>query len=143
MDRSALTPIFLATLAVVLLGRSCFGDEHAHQLGNMADIKDTEHMQKHLDEEGVKANAKDMSVDEEIFYYFTLHDFDNSSTIDGLEIYQARLHTLAADEKAEINQTFKDKAAADVDSTLKKYDQNNDGHLDYVEYKIIYNIPTE
>ena len=52
-----------------------------------------EHVLEHLD--GVINKPKDqMSVDEQNFYYFKLHDYDNNNVLDGLELVTAFAHNL-------------------------------------------------
>ncbi|XP_064648097.1 multiple coagulation factor deficiency protein 2 homolog [Lineus longissimus] len=136
MDTDRITTICLMSFAAILLGSCCFGHDHAHKLGDKAVVQDAQHMQEHLDDEGVKANATNMSYDEQIFYYFKLHDYDNSSTIDGLELYKAQMHMVDKDEK--LTQALKDDVVEEIDKALKQYDFNNDGLIDYIEYKHAY-----
>ncbi len=50
-----------------------------------------EHVMEHLD--GVINKPKDqMSIDEQNFYYFKLHDYDNNNKLDGLELVSAFAH---------------------------------------------------
>lgn len=50
-----------------------------------------DHVLEHLD--GVINKPKDqMSVDEQNFYYFKLHDYDNNNMLDGLELVSAFAH---------------------------------------------------
>jgi hypothetical protein len=52
-----------------------------------------EHVLEHLD--GVINKPKDqMTVDEQNFYYFKLHDYDNNNVLDGLELVTAFAHNL-------------------------------------------------
>lgn len=68
-----------------------------------------------------------------------LHDYDNSSTIDGLEVYHAQLHRIVGDRKELLTQKVKDAVAEEVDLALADFDLNNDGHIDYTEYKLAFN----
>ena len=55
-----------------------------------------EHVLEHLD--GVINKPKDqMTVDEQNFYYFKLHDYDNNNVLDGLELVTAFAHNLNSD----------------------------------------------
>lgn len=50
-----------------------------------------EHVMEHLD--GVINKSKEqMSVDEQNFYYFKLHDYDNNNKLDGIELVSAFAH---------------------------------------------------
>ena len=52
-----------------------------------------DHVLEHL--EGVINKPKDqMTVDEQNFYYFKLHDYDNNNVLDGLELVTAFAHNL-------------------------------------------------
>ena len=52
-----------------------------------------DHVLEHLD--GVINKPKDqMTVDEQNFYYFKLHDYDNNNVLDGLELVTAFAHNL-------------------------------------------------
>lgn len=50
-----------------------------------------DHIYEHLD--GVINKPKDqMTVEEQNFYYFKLHDYDNNNMLDGLELVSAFAH---------------------------------------------------
>jgi hypothetical protein len=50
-----------------------------------------DHVMEHLD--GVINKPKEqMSIDEQNFYYFKLHDYDNNNVLDGLELVTAFAH---------------------------------------------------
>lgn len=52
---------------------------------------DKDHVLEHL--EGVINKPKDqMTVEEQNFYYFKLHDYDNNNMLDGLELVNAFAH---------------------------------------------------
>lgn len=51
-----------------------------------------EHVMEHLD--GIINKPKEqMTVDEQNFYYFKLHDYNNDNKLDGLELVSAFAHT--------------------------------------------------
>ncbi len=64
-----------------------------HQSGNeqvKANIN-TDHVLEHL--EGVINKPKEeMTIEEQNFYYFKLHDYDNNNKLDGLELVSAFAH---------------------------------------------------
>jgi len=56
-------------------------------------LHDAEHLKEDMGE-WVFADGKDLSPEEMEFHYFKMHDFDNNSQLDGLEILQAISHVL-------------------------------------------------
>lgn len=61
------------------------------QHNQMMDNINKDHVLEHLD--GVINKPKEqMSVDEQNFYYFKLHDYDNNNMLDGLELVSAFAH---------------------------------------------------
>lgn len=62
-----------------------------HQPNQMMNNINKDHVLEHLD--GVINKPKDqMSADEQNFYYFKLHDYDNNNMLDGLELVSAFAH---------------------------------------------------
>lgn len=63
-----------------------------HHQNSMMDNINKEHVLEHLD--GVINKPKDqMTIDEQNFYYFKLHDYDNNNMLDGLELVSAFAHS--------------------------------------------------
>lgn len=59
---------------------------------SMMDNINKDHVLEHLD--GVINKPKDqMTIDEQNFYYFKLHDYDNNNMLDGLELVSAFAHS--------------------------------------------------
>ena len=57
----------------------------------MSDHINKDHVLEHLD--GIINKPKEqMTVDEQNFYYFKLHDYDNNNMLDGLELVSAFAH---------------------------------------------------
>jgi hypothetical protein len=68
---------------------------NGHTGGNAENLHgnlNRDHVLEHLD--GVINKPKEqMSVDEQNFYYFKLHDYDNNNMLDGLELVSAFAHS--------------------------------------------------
>ncbi|ELT89659.1 hypothetical protein CAPTEDRAFT_159406 [Capitella teleta] len=113
-------------------------------------VQDQEHINEHLD--GVaKMNASQMTQEELEFHYFKLHDFDNNTMLDGLEIFKALTHLLPYDDQDDVQkvdprgksaeQVTDERRKAEivyytdiVDNVLKEDDIDDDGYLTYAEY---------
>lgn len=115
-------------------------------------VRDTEHINEHL--QGKAAiNISEMSLEELEFHYFKMHDFDNNTKLDGLEILKALTHLLPyedvdEEDKAPVethgktpDEVKRDKQEKEllyyteiVDNVLKDDDIDDDGYLTYPEY---------
>lgn len=63
-----------------------------HHQNSMMENINKDHVLEHLD--GVINKPKDqMTIDEQNFYYFKLHDYDNNNMLDGLELVSAFAHS--------------------------------------------------
>jgi len=117
-------------------------------------VRDTEHINEHLQNQA-KVNVSAMSPEELEFHYFKLHDYDNNTMLDGLEIFKALTHLIPYDsleESKQANIVTQGKTAEEivqakrlqkqryytdfVDNVLQEDDLNDDGYLSYVEYII-------
>ncbi|KAI4463615.1 multiple coagulation factor deficiency protein 2 neural stem cell derived neuronal survival protein [Holotrichia oblita] len=65
-------------------------------------LHDKAHIQEHLEEVIEQPDLSKLTDEELEFYYFQLHDTDNNSKLDGLEILQAILHTTHSNYNEEI-----------------------------------------
>jgi len=123
-------------------------------------IRDKDHIQEHLKEEIGFNGTEEISDADADFYYFKMHDLNNDTMLDGLEILSALTHMLpyeelyaksGGEEEEESKKQFKTpeelKAAAEkkhdeamdyytniIDKVLKDDDQNDDGMMSYMEY---------
>ncbi len=87
---------------------------------------------------------KNNDIDEEVkldtdeakeFYYFKLHDYDNNGKLDGLEINAAMRHNYHKEEGT-IDEVFtEDQSTSIITLYLEKDDLNDDGYIDFFEYK--------
>lgn len=95
------------------------------------------HDATHLKEDiGPMADQLDFSkmTEQEIeFYYFQIHDVDNNTKLDGLEIFHALQHTLHEESATESEQDLSWIVEL-IDKVLEEDDLNNDGYLEYVEF---------
>ncbi|KAL4238387.1 hypothetical protein ACF0H5_003096 [Mactra antiquata] len=111
--------------------------------------QDEAHLKEHLkDEINVKQN---MSPEEMEFHYFRLHDTNNDTHLDGIEIWQAMAHMLPVPElqlheklgksKEQIELMMEERTLGMqkyyedmIDNVMKEDDLNKDGYLTYSEF---------
>ena len=97
------------------------------------------------DLEGQVNKPKDeMTLEEQNFYYFKLHDTNNDNRLDGLEVMAAFDHAHSEDAN---NNTTAEQASQQprrisdevlmglVDDILKEEDLDRDGYISYEEFK--------
>ncbi|CAB3244488.1 unnamed protein product [Arctia plantaginis] len=104
-------------------------------------LHDTKHIEE--DSEGLTAEALSKMTPEELeFHYFSAHDFDKNSLLDGLELLKAVYHTIEheaddpdADSSIEPEANDLDAYIALVDRTLESDDRDGDGYVSYAEYR--------
>ncbi|XP_048511075.1 multiple coagulation factor deficiency protein 2 homolog isoform X3 [Athalia rosae] len=157
-DDVMLLPILLGVIVDFAIGfrgphHPKSGVSHHHYAPQQDGLKitqDTEllHDASHLKEDmGALADQIDLSKmsDQELeFYYFNVHDIDNNTKLDGLEILHALLHTLHQHEGDEIaidDATMQADLEDElpriidlIDNALEEDDLDNDGYLGYIEY---------
>ncbi|XP_059062884.1 multiple coagulation factor deficiency protein 2 homolog [Achroia grisella] len=103
------------------------------------------HDVKHIEEDSnvltPEALAR-MTPEELEFHYFSAHDFDRNSKLDGLELLKAVYHTTEheapnpdADSSIEPEANELDAYIALVDRTLESDDIDGDGFVSYAEYR--------
>ncbi|KAM3962045.1 multiple coagulation factor deficiency protein 2 homolog [Aphomia sociella] len=103
------------------------------------------HDVKHIEEDtqGLTAEALARMTPEELeFHYFSAHDFDRNSKLDGLELLKAVYHTIEheapdpdADSSIEPESNDLEAYIALVDRTLESDDTDGDGFVSYAEYR--------
>ncbi|XP_065215109.1 multiple coagulation factor deficiency protein 2 homolog [Planococcus citri] len=99
------------------------------------------HDKQHINEDlGDKWSDDQYLTDEEMeFRYFKVHDYDNNTKLDGLEIYQAIKHSLDysnSDVLTEAKIEKEDTIIGLIDQVLLEDDTDFDGYLSYAEYVI-------
>ncbi|XP_017101997.2 lymphotoxin beta receptor inhibitor isoform X2 [Drosophila bipectinata] len=104
------------------------------------------HIQEHMQ---VPIDTSKMSEAELQFHYFKMHDSDNNNKLDGCELIKSLIHwhvkeapgnpeDVHADhgEEHKSGSVYTDKALEDtIDYVLKSMDLNNDGFVDWAEYR--------
>jgi len=102
--------------------------------------KDLYHIKEHLkeqmgmdDEEATKYLNETRSE----VQFFMMHDYDNNSKLDGLEIFQGLSHHEHSEDEGqhqESNAIKEGDLAEFVDTILEDQDHNDDGYIDYPEF---------
>ncbi|KAF4523337.1 hypothetical protein B566_EDAN013524 [Ephemera danica] len=76
------------------------GDAHPTKLTQDTELlHDEEHIREDLGNLLTEEDTKKMSTEELEFHYFKLHDFDNNTKLDGLEILRAIQHIVHDDKE--------------------------------------------
>ncbi|RZF35591.1 hypothetical protein LSTR_LSTR005119 [Laodelphax striatellus] len=128
-------------------------------------LQDVQHIKEDLQNIVPEVDTSKMTPEELEFHYFKLHDFDNNTKLDGLEILHAIHHSTHHDHDSEESQQqqqqrqgkeqkpsdLKNRVAPDkyqsspddmtyftelIDQVLAEDDLDNDGYLSYVEYVV-------
>lgn len=94
-------------------------------------IEDDEHIREHL-ESIANIPEEKMTLQQKHLHYFYLHDTDRDNRIDGLEIVKAIFHNTGSLESFEAESVI-----PMIDNIMKDRDKNNDGYLDYYEYRLL------
>ncbi|XP_016983827.1 GATA zinc finger domain-containing protein 10 isoform X3 [Drosophila rhopaloa] len=110
------------------------------------------HIQEHMQ---VPIDTSKMSEAELQFHYFKMHDSDNNNKLDGCELIKSLIHWHVKDssekpaeghdhaegqteqpEEHKQGSVYTDKALEEtIDYVLKSMDLNNDGYVDWAEYR--------
>lgn len=103
------------------------------------EAKDLHHIKEHLKEQmGMddEAAAKYLNETRSEVQFFLMHDSDNNSKLDGLEILQGLSHHEHSEDEGhqESNAMKEDEMAEFVDTLLEDQDRNDDGYIDYPEF---------
>jgi len=133
-------------------------EHHQHQDSeNVADIvTDTEHIIDDLGEVFTEQQINRMNVDEQLFLWFESHDWDESTRMDGLELFKALSHDhnyhheededeeFAGEEHERVHDPVQHTPAAErtrfrrtekiVDRMLDEDDSDKDGELSFPEF---------
>ncbi|XP_011697872.1 PREDICTED: multiple coagulation factor deficiency protein 2 homolog [Wasmannia auropunctata] len=97
-------------------------------------LHDTTHLKEDMGSIADQLDFSKMTEQEIEFHYFQIHDVDNNTKLDGLEIFHALQHTLHENDEEDVIQSDQDLIIELVDKVLEEDDLNNDGYLEYVEY---------
>ncbi|XP_053945252.1 uncharacterized protein LOC128854851 isoform X1 [Anastrepha ludens] len=114
------------------------------------------HIQEHMQ---VPIDTSKMSEAELQFHYFKMHDSDNNNKLDGCELIKSLIHWHVQgvhnkqhgkqhdkqheqgqethdDAKEDAGKVYSDESLSNmIDYVLKQMDLNNDGYVDYTEYR--------
>nr|XP_026483147.1 multiple coagulation factor deficiency protein 2 homolog isoform X2 [Vanessa tameamea] len=113
---------------------------HGHgdpQLLNAANIaQEREHIQEHME---VPIDTSKMTEQELQFHYFKMHDADNNNKLDGCELIKSLIHWHEPNgEEKKVLLQYKDEDLSEiVEGALKQADKNNDGYIDYAEFRSV------
>ncbi|KYQ52774.1 Multiple coagulation factor deficiency protein 2 like protein [Trachymyrmex zeteki] len=97
-------------------------------------LHDATHLKEDMGSIADQLDFSKMTEQEIEFHYFQIHDFDNNTKLDGLEILHALQHTMHENEEEGIQKPEEDWIVVLIDKVLEEDDLNNDGYLEYVEY---------
>ncbi|XP_049300746.1 putative cyclin-dependent serine/threonine-protein kinase DDB_G0272797/DDB_G0274007 isoform X3 [Anopheles funestus] len=113
------------------------GQQQVLHTGNLQQEK--QHIAEHME---VPIDTSKMSEQELQFHYFKMHDSDNNNKLDGCELIKSLIHWHAEDntehhEEETHRPEYTDEQLEDiVDSVMRMMDMNNDGFVDYTEYRM-------
>ncbi|XP_038212607.1 multiple coagulation factor deficiency protein 2 homolog [Zerene cesonia] len=103
-------------------------------------LHDTKHIEEDVKELTPELLAN-MTPEELEFHYFSAHDFDRNSMLDGLEMLKAVYHTMEHEPLPDVESSIEPEAnsiatcIAIVDRTLETDDTDGDGYVSYAEYR--------
>ncbi|XP_058454747.1 multiple coagulation factor deficiency protein 2 homolog isoform X7 [Malaya genurostris] len=95
-----------------------------------------QHIAEHMD---VPIDTSKMSEQELQFHYFKMHDSDNNNKLDGCELIKSLIHWhdhKSTTEKETVIVYEDDDLKSIVQMTLNQMDANQDGYIDYAEYRM-------
>ncbi|CAH2041545.1 unnamed protein product, partial [Iphiclides podalirius] len=114
------------------------GESLIGETGVLHDVKHIEEDNKVLTPEALSR----MTPEELEFHYFSAHDFDRNSKLDGLELLKAVYHTIDEEDHDSESEFAIEPEANDleayidlVDRTLEYDDSDGDGYVSYAEYR--------
>ncbi|KAJ8045726.1 Multiple coagulation factor deficiency protein 2-like [Holothuria leucospilota] len=139
-----LKAVIVSVLGLVSGAVCVFHEDHDHasRFHDPSLVQDQEHIRQHMDTD---EDLSKLSAEELEFRLFNLHDFDNNTQLDGLEIFSAIAHALPwtpeeeelkGKTQLEIEEQHTNYYADFVDEILKTDDYNRDGYLSYTEYTL-------
>ncbi|XP_071832107.1 multiple coagulation factor deficiency protein 2 homolog isoform X2 [Apostichopus japonicus] len=106
--------------------------EHLSKLHDSKFVADADHIKEHHAEELGDVKLEDMSQEELEFRFFSNHDFNNDTNLDGLELYQAFAHSWSQVDQLETQKHI----VKTVDLVLETDDLDKDGYITYQEYTV-------
>ncbi|XP_035735147.1 multiple coagulation factor deficiency protein 2 homolog [Vespa mandarinia] len=109
-------------------------------------LHDATHLKEDMGPIASQLDFSKMSEQEIEFHYFKVHDIDNNTKLDGLEILHAIQHTFHehnvvdedgrsfVDDEPQIQEDELPRIVGFIDRVLEEDDLDNDGYLGYVEF---------
>lgn len=114
-------------------GHTHHGDPQLLNPANIAQERD--HIQEHMD---VPIDTSKMSDQELQFHYFKMHDADNNNKLDGCELIKSLIHWHESPDSDVHVVLYKDEDLSEiVEGALKQADMNNDGYIEYAEFRTV------
>ncbi|KAL9978736.1 hypothetical protein ACROYT_G016291 [Oculina patagonica] len=132
--------LWLVLAQIVWLGESSQDPKRAQQVLEIQ-AKDSHHLKEHLMEQmgmDEEAATKYLNETKSEVQFFLMHDYDNNSKLDGLELFQGLSHHEHSQEEGhqETAAIPENDLATFVDTILEDQDRNDDGYIDYPEFVI-------
>lgn len=127
---------------IAVTAANCEGAKDKKRAQEVLEIQahDSHHLKEHLMEQmglDEEAAIKYLNETKGEVQFFLMHDYDNNSKLDGLELFQGLSHhDHSQDEKDdhESSKIAEDEMATFVDTILEDQDRNDDGYIDYPEF---------
>nr|AIW62493.1 longistatin [Scytodes thoracica] len=110
---------------------SAEADELRKKWGAKDIIRDVDHIREDVKKMNKLQDAGELTLDEGLFYFLRMHDFDENEKMDGIEFMTAIQHTM--EHHADIAVDFKQ--MIDLVDTVFQYDDNADGFISYSELR--------
>ncbi|CAJ0589549.1 unnamed protein product [Cylicocyclus nassatus] len=95
------------------------------------EIQDEEHLKQHLHD---KIDVENMTEEQKRFHYFSIHDLNRDTKLDGLEVIKSMYHYHEKEEKNAPKPMTDEAIETIIDDVLKHFDKNLDGYIEYNEY---------
>jgi hypothetical protein len=127
--KNVIYPLFLHSLFILhVMSSTPYGDIHRDpQAFKEAFQKSHQKNDKIGDNNLDSSELFDNKKEDDVFYWFSLHDYDHNEKLDGLELRSAWMNS----DPSIYTLT---KAEEIVDNILENDDLNNDGFIDWEEY---------
>ncbi|PAA50267.1 hypothetical protein BOX15_Mlig004430g2, partial [Macrostomum lignano] len=120
--------------AIVSAGSSVW----AHSVQDPMGVHSPEHLAQHMRDIRLSDSAGPGSQQEQQeYYYFKLHDFDNNGRLDGAELVKSLLDHGSrghSDSDNSASVVSDHNLESTVDQILRDEDTNGDGYVDYTEF---------
>ncbi|XP_074617123.1 multiple coagulation factor deficiency protein 2 homolog [Acropora palmata] len=133
--------LFTSCLIIFISSRlsECSQDRKSAQEAFKNQTRDSHHLKEHLIEEmgmNEEAAMKYLNETSSDVQFFLMHDYDNNSKLDGLELLQSFSHHEHSqhEDQEHASQSREDDVVSFVDLVLQDSDLNDDGYIDFLEF---------